>query len=101
MRGTFPPSSARSTPMRPVALLCATLLTAIGCGDRADPPVQLASAVPGPSASAPATTASSAAAPRTPARAALAQREGQAIVRAPNEPALYLADEDHSALRRV
>ncbi|MEP7126631.1 MAG: hypothetical protein ABJE95_37210, partial [Byssovorax sp.] len=41
----------------------------------------------------------SAAAP--PAKAALVHREGQALVKAPNEAALYLADEDHSALRRV
>ena len=31
----------------------------------------------------------------------LLRREGQALVASPSEQALYLADEDHAALRRI
>ena len=74
------------------------LAAAAGCGSQAstrsdDKPASITDAA-APSVDA---SAKESAAPRAP----LAQREGQALVRSPSEPALYLADEDHSALRRV
>ncbi len=82
--------------MRSAPLLAACLIALAGCGSQAAPtppdkPGASSSAAPGPSASA--------AAP--PPKVPLTQREGQALVRSPNERALYLADEDHAALRRV
>jgi cytochrome c peroxidase len=92
------PHEAFRAPMRCAPLLAAWIaLAAVGCGSQASTkPEDKAAASSAPAASSSA-VASSAPAPPTP----LAQREGQALVRAPNEPALYLADEDHSALRRV
>ena len=86
--------------MRCASLLAAWLLALSGCGSQASttsPEKPDASSSAAPAASAAASAKEVAAAPRAP----LAQREGQALVRSPNEPALYLADEDHSALRRV
>lgn len=88
--------------MRRASLLAAgiALAAASGCGSQAptrneDKPATTGDAAP--PADAGASVKESDAAPRAP----LAQREGQALVRSPSEPALYLADEDHAALRRI
>jgi hypothetical protein len=86
--------------MRAASLLAAGLLALTGCGSQASTTSQerpSASSSAAPSSSASAGAQAPAATPRAP----LAQREGQALVRAPNEAALYLADEDGKALRRV
>jgi cytochrome c peroxidase/DNA-binding beta-propeller fold protein YncE len=83
--------------MRRAPILVVSLVALAGCGSQAtttDPkPAASSSATPSVSA---ATSASA----RT-TKAPLERREGQALARSPDEPALYLADEDHSALRRV
>jgi DNA-binding beta-propeller fold protein YncE len=81
-------------------LSLALLLLAPACTPRSDPQPAppSASATAGPQQGAAADTAP-APASATPPR--LVQREGQALARAPAEDALYLADEDHSALRRI
>jgi cytochrome c peroxidase len=78
------------------------LAAAAGCGSQASTKSDDRSAAvtdaAAPSADASASaSAKESAAPRAP----LAQREGQALVRSPSEAALYLADEDHAALRRI
>jgi cytochrome c peroxidase len=80
-----------------VHLAFASLLALTGCGSQAapTPPDR-----PAGSSSAASPAASVSAAVAT-VRAPLAHREGQALVKSPSEAALYLADEDHSALRRV
>src|SRR4051794_34018320 len=93
-----PPRRTFRARMRRAPLLAIGLLALAGCGSQAAPtppdkPAASSSAAPAISASA----SPIAPAPKGP----LAQREGQALVRSPNEAALYLADEDHSALRRV
>jgi mono/diheme cytochrome c family protein len=84
--------------MRRALLLGGAILVSTGCGSRVetrhDPP-------PAPGDAAGATVASSAAAATAPPPGPLGRREGQALVRSPSEAALYLADEDHAALRRV
>lgn len=95
--GLDPTRRAFPARMHRAPLLAAWIaLAAAGCGTQAstkpeDKPATSASAA----SSAP--SASVKEAPPAP----LARREGQALVRSPNEAALYLADEDHSALRRV
>src|SRR4051794_19272688 len=87
-----PTRRAFAARMRRAPLLAASLVALgalIGCGSQAAPtppdkPVASSSAAPAISASAVAP------APKGP----LTQREGQALVRSPNEAALYLADED-------
>src|SRR5262245_9639161 len=78
-----------------IAAFAASLLSLIpGCGDER---------VPEPSHAAltlPAAASALAAAPAPP-RSKLATHEGGALVRAPSSDALYLADEDHSAVRRI
>jgi len=96
------PRRAFGARMRRAPLLAAWIaLAALGCGSQSStkPEDKPAAA----SASAVSSSAPSASAKEGPAAAPLplARREGQALVRSPNEPALYLADEDHSALRRV
>jgi DNA-binding beta-propeller fold protein YncE len=97
-----PSSRERSAPRAArshLALLAC--LGAAACGPRSDPGHDRA---PGASASA-AVAPSAPSADAAPAVRAqptsYTRREGQALVRAPNEPALYLADEDHAALRRI
>jgi mono/diheme cytochrome c family protein len=80
------------------ALLPSLLIAAACSRDRPHDPS------PPASSSAPAAiTSASASTRREPAATptSIERREGQALVRSPTEPALYLADEDHSALRRV
>lgn len=83
--------------MRSAPLLAASLLALAGCGSQASPTPP---DKPAASSSAAPISASASAAAVSP-KAPLARREGQALVKSPNEAALYLADEDHSALRRV
>lgn len=97
-----PARGAFGARMRRASILAAgiALALAAGCGPRAststeDRPATTSDAAPPPGADA--SVKESAATPLAP----LAQREGQALVRSPSEPALYLADEDHSALRRI
>lgn len=85
--------------MQRAALFAAVLLALSGCDKKASTTPQEAAAS---SSAAPASSASAAAKePAATARAPLSTREGQAMMRAPNEPALYLADDDSSSLRRV
>ena len=97
-RGLASPRGAFGARMRRAPLFTAWIaLATVGCGPRS-------STQPGDKPAAASALAASPSAPSASAKVApapLTQREGQALVRAPNEPALYLADEDHAALRRV
>lgn len=73
------------------------LAAAAGCGSQASTTTDDRPAVTTDAAAPSADASATAAAPRAP----LDHREGQALVRSPSEAALYLADEDHSALRRI
>jgi cytochrome c peroxidase/DNA-binding beta-propeller fold protein YncE len=88
------PMSMRLVPLIAVALLAA----ACSCGSRGAPdraePSASSSAVPAP-------LASSSAVPEARPRAALPSRTGGALARGAGEQALYVADEDHRAVRRV
>jgi mono/diheme cytochrome c family protein len=79
------------------------VLAATGCGSGGDGGAEPAS--PTTSSEATASPIASAEVSPTPspppAPPKLTHREGQALVRSPVERALYLADEDHSALRRI
>jgi cytochrome c peroxidase/DNA-binding beta-propeller fold protein YncE len=86
--------------MRPIALL---LLLATGCASRGEGDGSApANSALSTSASL-GSSSSSGAAPESPApeKQPLLRREGQALVASPDEKALYLADEDHAALRRI
>lgn len=89
--------------MRRALILGGAVFLSAGCGSRAetkhDPPPAASDVAAAAFASAAPTASTAAASP--PAPGPLARREGQALVRSPSEPALYLADEDHAALRRV
>lgn len=107
MRSPGPSHGIRSAPRERssrvprVALLFgfSALLLAAACGEtNRDVPAPSSAA---PAASSAATIPASAQSTPRPAPVVLTRREGQALVRSPSEPVLYLADEDHSALRRI
>lgn len=80
---------------RPLALIAIVAVSVCtSCKDEPGP-APTATSAPVTSVSTPANA--SAATPQP----AIRTREGQAIVRAPNEPVLYVADEDHARLHRV
>jgi mono/diheme cytochrome c family protein len=97
MRAAVP---GRWGPMRRALVLGGAILVSTGCGSRAETRHDPAPAASDAAAPALTTVASAAPAP-APAPGPLVRREGQALVRSPSEAALYLADEDHAALRRI
>lgn len=88
--------------MRRAPVLAALIaLAAAGCGSRASTKPEDKPAASSAFAASSGAAAASAKERPAAAPAPLARREGQALVRAPNEAALYLADEETKALRRV
>jgi len=81
-------------PPLPLLAFCTFTLSTAACTGGAEPrdrslrPLATSAADPAP-------------APAPPPEPLLLHREGQALVRSRSEPALYLADEDHSVLRRI
>jgi hypothetical protein len=85
--------------VRILSLAATAGLLSLGCGKSGDP-------TPAAASSAPATAGNSAGAVPSGSPAAAAKlkapvREGSTIARAATDDALYVADEDHSAVRRV
>lgn len=92
-----PPRRARGQLLAAITAIAAAAIAACSSGSTTTPPDPSAT----PAASAPHASASpsSAAAPREPAKAPV--REGGALVRGAGEEVLYVADEDHRAVRRI